>query len=124
MAGLPPAPVARSVAAERNATRVPSSLIDGRSLVPLPAAPAPVLLTRLIACDCWSRTKTSVVWLASLPTRFVALEVKASQRPSRLRLGSELAPVGSPPPVGWLARSMAAQLANIATHATTDIDRI
>src|SRR4051794_32093639 len=104
--------------------RVPSSLIDGRSLAALPAAPPAVRLTSWMAWDCWSRTKTSVAWLPSFGARLDALDVNASQWPSRSRLGSELAPDGSPPAVGTLERSMTAQLASSATHAATDAVRM
>src|SRR6185369_4192110 len=117
-------PATRSVADERNAMRLPSSLIDGRSLAALPAAPPAVRLTSWTACVCWSRTKTSLAWLPSVPARLPALEVNASHRPSRLRLGSALAPLGSPPPDGTLERSITAQLARSATHATIDAVRM
>ncbi|GAB3842080.1 hypothetical protein GCM10029963_14530 [Micromonospora andamanensis] len=74
-------------AVEAKATYRPSALIAG---VPAPASasvPSAARLTRVVTPVARSRTNTSSAWLVSPGTRFVAVEAKATYRPSALIAG-------------------------------------
>jgi hypothetical protein len=85
-------PVTRLVASEAKATKRPSALIAGSRLSPLPWTLPLETLTRVVVPAWRSRTNTSNAPLVSPPTRSVAFEAKAMNRPSPLI-------AGRPPPV-------------------------
>jgi hypothetical protein len=68
----------RLVANEPNATRLPSALIDGCVLSPLPCVPSLATLARSVLPLRRSRTNTSIAPSVSPLTRFVASESKAT----------------------------------------------
>ena len=80
---------------EANATKRPSALLTGNSLVP-PVAWVSALSTLTRSAAQRSRTKMSETAFVSLAMRLVALEVKATTRPSALMVTGLL-----PPPMAW-----------------------
>ena len=97
-------PSTRFVAADVNATRRPSPLIEGESLPPFAFAPASPTLTRVVVFAWRSRTKTSLTSFESPATRFVADEENATNRPSVLIAGSKLSSLASAPALSTLTR--------------------
>jgi len=71
-------PATRFLASEVKTTRFPSRLMAGQVLSPLPWMPAESTLTRSVVPAVRSRRKTSHLPFVSLPTRFVAVEAKAT----------------------------------------------
>jgi hypothetical protein len=99
-------PSTRFVAAEVNATLVPSAEIDEEVLSPLPSTGGepPPTLTRLVVCVVRSRTKTSETPFVSPSTRFDATESKATYRPSAEIEGEKLPPFDCTPELPTLTR--------------------
>src|SRR5262249_59820990 len=77
-------PATRFEAEDKNATTLPSLLIDGFELAPLACAPKESILTRTVVPARRSCTNTSGTPFVSPGTRFVAFDEKATQRPSAL----------------------------------------
>src|SRR5438445_6238564 len=75
-------PPTRLLALDRNATKRPSAEIGAAKLSPLACAPWELTLTRVVLPVLRSRTKTSPTAFVSPPTRLVAVESKATKRPS------------------------------------------
>src|SRR5262249_43927384 len=113
-------------AAEKNATRGPSPLMAGSVLASFACAPALLTLTRSVVPVCRSRTNTSVVPLVSPGTRLLAVEVKATKRPSVLiaTLGLRVLPLAALPwvlPVATLTRSAVPGCRSWTTDSATPV---
>lgn len=99
-------PDTRFVALEANATYRPSTLMAGCALAPLPWAPVLDTLIRVVAPVNRSFTKMSLAPLVSPETRLLALDWKATRRPSSEIEGSTEVPFGRPTPLGLLTSSV------------------
>src|SRR5829696_5886688 len=78
--------------------------MSGATLSPTASAPPVRTLTRVTAPVCRSLTKTSADPLVSPATSVVAVDEKATNRPSALALGCRLAPVTCVPVASVLTR--------------------
>src|SRR4029450_6773852 len=101
-------PGTRVSAADANATKRPSALIDATSLLSSACAPALLRLTRCGAAvpPARSTTNTSLVKLVSPGTRLSAKELNATKRPSGVIAGFELSLFASVLPPDMLSRSV------------------
>jgi hypothetical protein len=91
-----------------NATTLPSMLIAGWPLPPLPSTPALDRLTRTVVFRARSRTNTSLLPLRSFGTRLLADEANAMKRPLALTPGGpSTAALASTPAVLTFTRSVA-----------------
>ena len=99
-------PPRRFVASVENATRRPSSEIDGKVLCPSPCVPFVATLTRTTVFVRLSRTNTSETPLVSPGTRLLANEANATHRPSADTDGAVLDELACTPVEDWLARLM------------------
>src|SRR2546428_83045 len=97
-------PPTRLVATELNATKRPLAEIDGTKLAPFSCAPWESTLTRLVLPALRSRTNTSLAPFVSPPTRLVAIELKATKRPSAEIEGTTLSPFSCAPWESTLTR--------------------
>src|SRR5664280_1655051 len=96
----------RFVARLKNATYRPSGVMTGAAMIGLvlPEARSAPTLTRSFVPATTSRTKMSGMPLVSPGTRFDALLMKATYRPSGVMTGSVEAPFAGPPFVDTLTK--------------------
>src|SRR2546422_463512 len=90
-------PATRLFANEVNATNRPSAEIDGGKLVSLPCVPCEATLTRLVLPALRSRANTSLAPFVSPPTRLLALDRNATNRPSAEIGAAKLSPLACAP---------------------------